>query len=393
MVFSNAEYNITLEDLSARYNIADYYVTELLDTVTKVRALNDEPSLVFPLITDIHRYSIDWQNFNRSIENMIAFNKYVKCDFIINLGDTMDGNISMNDSLTLAYNTTEQFLNTGIPYYFVNGNHDTNYKHSEVFDIKQNYKALFTATKNVVINPETYGTDYYVDFNGIGVRLICLNACNVMVQIPYAYGSSTAEWLANALDPKYKIILCEHLSSIASQDYNNKAPANNEAITSVIQSFVNNGGSLVQFTGHTHADIAFVSPWISIVQAAARLATVPVSDAGIQKITGYIDTISAETRTPFTVSEDLWSICIYKPISNVVHTIRFGSGKDRHFHVTPIEPQTVSTILDGTITWSSSDTSVATVNNGVISRVGTGTCAILAKDAIGNYECWTVKII
>ena len=214
-----------------------------------------------------------------------------------------------------------------------------------------------------------------------------------MVRLPYAYGASTATWLAQALDPNYKILLCEHMSSIPSQNYNIGTPVNCEAITSVLQNFVNNGGSLIQFTGHTHADIAFALPWINIVQAASRLATVPVSDSGIQKITGYIDTISTETRTPFTVSEDLWSVCIYKPISNVVHTIRFGSGKDRHFHVTPIEPQTVSTILDGTITWSSSDTSVATVNNGVISRVGTGTCAILAKDAIGNYECWTVKNI
>ena len=389
--FSKAEYSITLEDLSARYNIAPYYVSELLDTVEKARNLNDEPSLVFPVITDIHRYAVDWQNFNRSIENMMAFNKYVKCDFIVNLGDSMDGNIPVADSLILAQNTTECFMNTGIPYYFVNGNHDTNYRYTETFDIKQNYKAFYTATKNAFINPDTYGTDYYVNFDSLGVRLICLNVCNSMVHLPFAYGASTAAWLAQVLDPNYKILLCEHMSSIPSQNYNINTAVNCEAITSVLQNFVNNGGSLIQFTGHTHADIAFALPWINIVQAASRLATVSADHPNIQKITGYIDAITTDTRTPFTASEDLWSVCIYKPISNVIHTIRFGSGNDRHFHVTPIEPQTVSTILDGVITWSTSDVSVATVNNGTISRVGPGMCAILAKDTNGNYECWTVK--
>ena len=108
-------------------------------------------------------------------------------------------------------------------------------------------------------------------------------------------------------------------------------------------------------------------------------------------MSGYIDTISAEERIPFTVSEDAWTVCIYKPISNMLHTIRFGSGKDRHFHVTPIAPQEVTTLLEGSITWSSSNINIATVNNGVITGVSEGTCAILAKDTIGNYECWIVK--
>ena len=52
---------------------------------------------------------------------------------------------------------------------------------------------------------------------------------------------------------------------------------------------------------------------------------------------------------------------------------------------------TLNTKLTGTITWSTSDSNVATVSDGVVTNIGIGKCAILAKDEVGNYECWIVK--
>ena len=237
------------------------------------------------------------------------------------------------------------------------------------------------------------GTDYYVDFPSTGVRVVSLNACNVSVSSTYAFGASTAQWLEDiALDTQYTVILIEHLPSIPSQVWNNNAPTNRVAVTDKLTAFVNGGGTLIQLNGHSHVDMAFVSPWLSIAQVCQKFAQADISSSDYQDITGYIDVLDNPERTENTYTDDAWSVCIYKPLTNEFDMIRFGAGVDRYFHVTPISPTTVTSKLSGTLTWSTSDATVATVSGGVITGVGTGRCAILAKDADGNYECWIVIV-
>ena len=109
-------------------------------------------------------------------------------------------------------------------------------------------------------------------------------------------------------------------------------------------------------------------------------------------MTGFIDVVRKNARVQYTEKEDLWTVVIYKPMSNDISLVRFGAGKDRYYHATAISPTTLSTKLSGTITWSTSDSNVATVANGVVTGVSSGTCAILAKDANENYECWVVTV-
>ncbi len=56
--------------------------------------------------------------------------------------------------------------------------------------------------------------------------------------------------------------------------------------------------------------------------------------------------------------------------------------------MTPVSASTtLTTTLSGTITWSSGDDSIATVNNGAITRVGTGTVIIRADNGTET-EIW-----
>ena len=111
----------------------------------------------------------------------------------------------------------------------------------------------------------------------------------------------------------------------------------------------------------------------------------------MQKISGYIDVMGSPARTAGTATEDAWTVCVLKPNSKELSTIRFGAGVDRYFHYDPIAPTTLTSKL-ASPTWSSSNESVATVSGGVVTGVASGTCAILAKDATGNYEAWIVAV-
>jgi len=150
-------------------------------------------------------------------------------------------------------------------------------------------------------------------------------------------------------------------------------------------------------SGHSHLDMAFIDPWLSVMQDCQRFsntegAIITPDSEDTHSITGFIDNIVKPARTQYTASEDAWSVNIYKPLTNDFSMIRFGAGADRYFHVTPIAPTTVTSKLSGTLTWSTSNDAVATVADGVITGVTAGKCAIIAKDEDGNYECWIVNV-
>lgn len=392
-----AIYDINGNILTDDAKIQSYYENEMTDTIAKVKNVCTEPSLVIPVVTDIHRYVAEVQTFDDMIQNMKRFSKGVKCDFIINTGDTIQGDQSQATSLGYAFDCTESFHSIGVPYLYAQGNHDNNPYTAEGsfsnldFSIKQVFSGFFTNTKEVTCNFSENGTDYFIDFP-IGVRVIVLNSCNVKKAHNYAYGDSTANWLSGtALDMNRTIFLFSHLSSIASQVWNNNHGTNADAVKNALTAFVNNGGKLVQVSGHSHVDIAFIKPWLSVMNVCQKFSNPDIHTTEMEKITGYIDELIAPTRVADTYTADAWTVCILKPNSYELDCIRFGAGNDRYFHYNPIAPTTLTSRLTG-VTWSSSDTSIATVSNGVVTGVASGTCGILAKDTEGNYEAWTIRV-
>lgn len=399
VMLTDAKIIVIMEDITEDQEesgdlIETYFLQEMEDTVSKVRNCVDAPALVFPLVTDIHRYSSAYQTFDKMIANMRRLTEEVKCDFIVNLGDTIEGTAQQETSLGYAYDSSADFCGIGIPYFFANGNHDNNPYISSAtlkFDIRQTFKGFYAGVKGVTYNVAENGTDYYIDYENLGVRLISLNSCNVNVSATYAYGTSTASWLETALDTQHTVIAIMHVSPIPTQVWNNNKPSNNESIKNALQDFVDGGGKLIQFSGHSHVDAAYISPWLSIMQVCQKFEQADITTEAYGKMSGYIDGLGNPARTAETYTEDAWSVCVFKPYDDMLDMIRFGAGVDRHFHLTPIAPTTVTSILDN-VTWSTSDATVATVSNGVITGVASGTCAILAKDSTGNYECWTVQV-
>ena len=389
--FSNTVFMIYVQDITG---LSTWYENEINDTAGKVLNEITSPALVFPWVTDIHRWQVN-DTVPVMVANMAEVGKKVKYDFILNTGDTIDGTETQENSLAIAKECTQYFKNIGEPYMFVQGNHDNNIYSgtiSDKFDLKQIYSGLFNATKGGFYNASENGTDYYIDFPDRGVRLISLNSANVSVTNNYAYGNSTAEWLENALDTEYAVIVATHVSPVPAHVWSNNEPTNAAAIRSALSAFVNGGGKMILLTGHSHVDAEWIDPYIEITDVCQRDRAADISGSGAQAITGMINGIRSPERTNNTATIDAWCVAVYRPMDNELALIRFGAGVDRYIHCTEIAPTTLTTKLSGTITWSSSNTSVATVSSGVVTGIATGKCAIMAKDESGNFEVWIVSV-
>ena len=397
-VLTDLVVEVTLEEYhDESAPIADYYVAEAADTIAKVRDEITSPSMVFLWATDIHRMSSNAavQTFSKMIANMAYVSKAVPCDFILCTGDLTDGDQAKDTTLSRAYDCMTDFRSIGVPFVWAQGNHDNNpyiSSGSLVLSLPECYKAYFESAEGSY-NASENGTEYYIDFDRLNTRLISLNANNSSANIKYAYGQSTATWLASALDTDKNIIITLHQSPITSQVYDNTSTDGAAAIRSAITTFVNGGGNVIMLSGHSHNDIAFVSPYLSIMQDCQRFSDLAedVTDQA-HGMSGFIDVVRKCARVQNTATEDLWSVGVYKPDANELSLIRFGAGKDRYFHVTPIAPTTLTSKLSGTLTWSSSNDAVATVADGVVTGEATGRCAVLAHDESDNYECWIVEV-
>lgn len=396
--------DVTLEKVVAQHDIQAYYIDEMDDTIAKARDLSTSPALVFLTAADIHRYSNNAggvQNFTEMIENMKEFAANFKTDFILNLGDLTDGNYDQYTTLARGYACTKFFHSIGIPYFFVNGNHDTNYRNQAyLFTMAENYKAYYSdQPDDVVFNAAENGTDYYADYNGLGIRFIVLNANNRNQVIEYGYGLSTADWLAEALNTTKLVLLAMHQSPIRDQVYNRQNTTNSASVIEAIQDFVDGGGKIIMMSGHSHCDVTFVDPWLSIAQVCQRFTPDLTEDVvygpdeeNPHNISGFIDTLVFPGRVDGTYTKDAWNVNILKPFDGEINIIRFGAGYDRHIHYEYIAPATLTTRLTDTVTWASSDNAVATVSNGVVTGVAAGKCAVIAKDAEGNIEVWMIKV-
>lgn len=396
LVLEDALFDVTLEKINTNtYDIEDYYTDEMTDTIGKVRAEVTEPSLVFPWATDIHRYTASVQTFPEMIRNMKAFAKAVECDFVLDSGDTIEGNAAQDVSLGYAYDCIAAFREIGEPLLYSDGNHDNNpYTQSgaRAFTLKQVFSGFYSATKGVSFNINENGTDYYFDFNELGVRFISLNSCNASVSITYAFGATTAAWLSDALNTDKQVVLTCHVSPVYEHVWNNNSPTNQAAIKQALDNFVGNGGKLIVLTGHSHVDAEFIDPYVEVTDVCQKFEKADITAVGYTRMSGYIDGIRNPDRTAGTYTADAWSVVVYKPISKDLSIIRFGAGVDRYIHCNAIAPTTLTTKLSGAVTWSSSDTTVATVADGVVTGVASGKCAVIAKDAEGNIEVWTVEV-
>lgn len=324
-------YNL-LDEIKSKTELKPYFIEELNDTIKKINALQTEPCLVFPLITDIHydpRSSI-LQNFDDSISIIKKLHENISFDFMLNLGDNINGSSNQEIVLSDAHYMLNSFKNIGIPYLLTLGNHDTNYDPSPKFTISQTYSAFYSATpKTAKINVNSNGTDFYIDYDELKIRIVSLNS-NYLNALYIS--DSSANWFNDvALNTKNVVIFCTHESPINTQNWAAKTVYNGEWVKDKINNFIANGGTIIQLFGHSHADYNFSTPWLSIASNCGKFEQSNLDTDEYRAITGYDGNIVAPERVQGTDTEQSFSVVVVRPTIKKINLIRFGAGLDREF--------------------------------------------------------------
>lgn len=324
-------YNL-LNAIKNKTELKAYFVEELNDTIKKINALQTEPCLVFPLITDIHydqRSSI-LQNFDDTISIIKKMSENVNFDFILNLGDNINGSSDKELVLSDARYMLNSFKNIGLPYLFILGNHDTNYDPSPKFTINETYSAFYSATpKTAKVNTSSNGTDFYIDYNELKIRIVLLNS-NYLNSL--FISDTSARWFKNdALNTDNVVIFCTHESPINTQNWAAKNIYNGEWVKEQISNFIGNGGTIIQLFGHSHADYNFSTPWLSIASNCSKFEQSNLDTAEYKAITGYDGSIDAPMRVRGTDTEQSFSVVVVRPTIKKINLVRFGAGADREF--------------------------------------------------------------
>lgn len=317
--------------------IESYFEEEVSDTVDKVRELMTEPCLTFALITDSHYNSMDTTVFPNAIKNIKAINKEIRLDGILCAGDVTDGNATKTVTKGLLADFMPLMRRTGLPVYFSAGNHDSNAygSNSYYFTNTEMYKYYYSHSDNVVFADEdSYGVNFYKDFDEYNVRLISLDATNTDYGTTphYRYPANTTTWFdttLNATPSGYMVILLTHLSPY-SEHNNGVAPENASTVISTIETWLDNGNTLISFIGHNHYDYAFTSPYLEVITNCNLF--VDLDEDVVADGTGTLPEGAVQWAREYgTITEDCFDIIVIRPLSNAVDMIRFGAGEDRSF--------------------------------------------------------------
>lgn len=310
----------------AGIEIKSYYATEMADTITKVRALQNEPNLTFFYVTDIHAYFVEGMEtlYKNSIENMRYLLTEVPCDGVVNLGDSIEGYPLAATAINYGYLISNEFRKIGIPYYSVIGNHDDNRYHYDTTDerltVPQRYQILVNPTRKVVA--DATGLNFYVDYPEFNLRVICLNGVS---DYTYKFTTDTCTWFSSvALDTPdgYGVLVNSHIAPSSSWNYNNTNPTNGSTIVSALTTYAGSKDVLGLICGHNHVDCQFTTPFPGMTLGCNKFTNTNGDES--KWPTGAV----LPQREAGTATEDLWTVAVIRPNSRKINLVRFGAGSD-----------------------------------------------------------------
>lgn len=137
------------------------------------------------------------------------------------------------------------------------------------------------------------------------------------------------------------------------------------------------GNVLFILCGHTHFDF---------VDASMSLPVVCITNLEGGQI---VDGSYSRTLTP------TFDCCLLDITNDALYMERVGAAVSRRIHYLPTAvsgTEELTTSLSGEVTWSSDNTSVATVSNGIVTGVASGCTSIVATAESGEQEYWVVKV-
>lgn len=293
-----------------------------------------------------------------------------------------------------------KFRSCSAPLFFSVGNHD-DFRYATTGmgagDIYARY--MSHSSKDVVTDSDTKGTNYYKDYPYAKVRLICINT-NILpsgnTKGAYGISTETAAFLAetlNGMPNDYIAFLITHAPLYTEMIWKTASTIPNiDRVQTVISA---SGKTVIATTGHCHFDTSYY-PAGGFLCVTSQCAKFEGPDEDTEYTTRGEFPAYRFSRKRDDATGDSWDVVIVKPNSGKVEYLRFGAGKDRIFNYIPVvvsDSYTFSSELDGEITWSSNDSAIATVSDGVVTAVAQGRAQISAKNDAGNTEYFYVDVV
>lgn len=317
------------------------------------------------------------------------------------------------------------------------GNHDVNAIQSPYYFTEDNVYG-FSGIYNTILNkPETnrnrsYG---YMDDEYRKLRFICLNTSDFADQpggkpnqgdsgnLNYFMSADQIAWFVDKLDmtgksdaEDWQIILMSHMSL-------DQHTLINDGYSELLYAYENGGSGTLKgvsydfagkntaklalyIHGHTHSYIVdnhhhksgSAYPRIKLPRICVPNALpgreVGADDADSNGIVwgngdaAYVKTAGTAESTSFVVNT-------IDSDAKVIYSHHYGAGIDRILHYDPITVSSTHTITGNKLTpasWTSMDTTIATVSNGVVTAVASGNVLVYLKDSNGNREYWNIHV-
>lgn len=372
MIFRTLEY-VTSDILP------DYWFKNITDKCDAVREhMNNigKKGDTFVFVTDIHWY----RNQQMSPKLIRYLLNHLNINMVALGGDLItQGTKAVEIIETLKCVKAFRFNDTFVPIAFGNHDNDSNQDDAtQIFDVNTIYSLIFKAFEDNV----TFMTDtefsFYFDKTANKTRYIFLDMGDDGVSKAFtAYAEFRDAMLSTPSG--YKIVIVAHIidygtftTSLTSMidAYNARSTV---TVNSVVCDFTNGTGSVILcLGGHRHYDD---------VIATSGGVPITVTDCDALLSNQY-------EETEGTITEQCFDVVSTDYTNMIAYYERVGKGESRIIHLTPVSASTtLTTTLTGTITWSSSNNTIATVSNGTITRVTTGTVTIKADNGT-TAEIW-----
>lgn len=428
-------------------DIPDYVKDKALDVANKVKAVQTDESITFIAMSDAHQLDTNTDivtgNLHAGMAAKVLAYILPNIDFACFLGDYTAGSstttIDEGKQHFAEINADIDEAFSGIPQFRTVGNHD-----SLQYSKTQNGTTLTSAELFGFIGKYNEGATYgsttdgycYRDFTDKKVRVICLNTADNGQKENLS--DTQKLWFANTLKSagakgaEWGIIVLSHhpldwgnvlMASNIVHAYVEGASITVSSGNTVNFSGSNNAKFLGAFHGHVHgfkaAKMNYISNSVGTEYQAYRVATPNMcfarnNEYGQNGKTEYYGIEFGEdttyNKTAGTANDTAFVVNVINPSQQKIYSFCYGAGYDREIFtgiqtvaVTGIAlDQTSGTLMEGesvtltatvqpknasnkTVTWTSSAPTVATVANGVVTAVKTGTATITAKTEDGNF--------
>lgn len=360
--------------------LPDYWyghITDKVDTLRNRMGTIGRNGETFVFITDIH-----WYMNQQKSPKLI---KYLLNNLNINmvfLGGDLITEGAKADEVVESMRCIKAFQYPDIFTPMDFGNHENNSNQPDAtqrFDANTVYSLFFKGFEDDV----TWMTDtefsFYFDKAVNKTRYIFLDMGDDGVSKAFTAFAPFRDALLSTPNG-YKIVIVAHIIDYGTfttsltqmiDAYNARTTV---TVNSVVCDFTSASGSVVIcLGGHRHYD-----------DETATAGGVPITVTDCDAMLSVSDI----TETAGTITEQAFDVVSLDYTNMIAYYERIGRNKSRIIHMTPVSASTtLTTSMSGTVTWSSRDDSIATVSNGVITRVASGTVIIRADNGTET-EIW-----